>query len=82
VNDVIDTLVAAANDHDPDAMVALFHAEYRSLQPAHPGRAFVGRAQVGPRSGWKVAAIEPGRIQTRYYDDTDAPAWLATVERT
>ena len=31
-------------------------------------------------NGWKVAAIEPDRIQTRYHDD-GAPAWLATIRR-
>jgi hypothetical protein len=31
-------------------------------------------------NGWKVAAIEPDRIQTRFHDD-GAPAWLATIKR-
>jgi SAM-dependent methyltransferase len=39
-------------------------------------------AAFGPGSGWKVAAIEPDRVQTRYHDDNGAPAWLATVNRT
>ncbi|WP_173923113.1 nuclear transport factor 2 family protein [Agromyces sp. Marseille-P2726] len=47
---VIDRLVAAMNDHDLDRMVALFHPAYDSRQPAHPGRAFVGREQV--RANW------------------------------
>lgn len=32
-------------------------------------------------SGWRVDAIEPDRVQTRYHDDAGAPAWLATIER-
>ncbi|MBG6056815.1 ketosteroid isomerase-like protein [Cryobacterium sp. MP_M5] len=48
----ITTLVAAVNDHDLDKMLALFHAGYRSLQPAHPARAFVGSAQV--RANWEA----------------------------
>ncbi|WP_187432481.1 nuclear transport factor 2 family protein [Agromyces mariniharenae] len=47
---VIDRLARAINDHDLDRMVALFHPDYDSRQPAHPGRAFVGREQV--RSNW------------------------------
>ena len=43
---VIDRLLAAMNAHDLEAAVALFHENYRSEQPAHPGRAFVGRAQM------------------------------------
>ena len=46
----IDRLVTAINAHDLDAMVALFHPEYDSRQPAHPGRTFVGREQV--RANW------------------------------
>jgi SAM-dependent methyltransferase len=38
-------------------------------------------AAFGPGTGWKVAAIEPDRVQTRYHDDDGAPAWLATIKR-
>jgi hypothetical protein len=31
---------------DLDAVAGLIHEEYRSEQPAHPGRAFAGRAQM------------------------------------
>ncbi|MCP2366132.1 ketosteroid isomerase-like protein [Agromyces flavus] len=47
---VMSRLVGAINDHDLDRMVALFHPDYDSRQPAHPGRAFVGREQV--RANW------------------------------
>ena len=36
------------------------------------------RTAFSPSNGWKVAAIEPDRIQTRYHDH-DAPAWFATI---
>jgi SAM-dependent methyltransferase len=39
------------------------------------------RAAFNPGSGWRVAAIEPDRIQTRFHDDDGAPAWLATIKR-
>ena len=48
--DVIDRLVAAMNAHDLDAAAGFFHEDYRSVQPAHAGRAFVGRAQM--RANW------------------------------
>ena len=48
--DVIDRLVVAMNAHDLDAVAGLIHEDYRSEQPAHPGRAFVGRAQM--RANW------------------------------
>ncbi len=43
---VIDQLVMAMNAHDLDTAAGLIHEDYRSEQPAHPGRAFVGRAQM------------------------------------
>jgi limonene-1,2-epoxide hydrolase len=70
MNDVIDRMVAAANAHDLEAMVALFDANYRSAQPAHPGRTFVGSAQV--RANWEAmfAGIPDLRFElTRSADD-------------
>jgi ketosteroid isomerase-like protein len=52
VTDVIERLVAAMNQHDLDGAVGLMHEDYRSEQPAHPGRAFVGRAQM--RANWEA----------------------------
>lgn len=48
--EVIDRLVSALNAHDIDAASALIHPQYHSAQPAHPGRAFTGRAQM--RANW------------------------------
>jgi ketosteroid isomerase-like protein len=42
----VDRLLQALNSHDPAQMAALFARDYRSAQPAHPGREFTGRAQV------------------------------------
>ncbi len=36
----------AGNSHDLSRFTALFAVDYDSTQPAHPGRTFVGRAQV------------------------------------
>jgi limonene-1,2-epoxide hydrolase len=46
MTNVVDRLAAAVNAHDLDAVVGLIHQDYRSEQPAHPGRAFTGRAQM------------------------------------
>jgi ketosteroid isomerase-like protein len=43
-------LRVAMNSHDVDAFAACFADTYRSEQPAHPARAFVGRDQV--RRNW------------------------------
>ena len=49
---VVDRLVVAVNAHDLDAVADLVHEDYRSEQPAHPGRAFAGRAQM--LANWAV----------------------------
>jgi hypothetical protein len=50
VTEVLERLHDAQNRHDLDAFVACFDPEYRSEQPVHPDRAFVGREQV--RKNW------------------------------
>ncbi|RWA58456.1 nuclear transport factor 2 family protein [Mesorhizobium sp.] len=52
MTDVIDRLVRAMNAHQLDAVAALIHENYRSEQPAHPGRAFIGRDQM--RANWEA----------------------------
>ena len=52
MTDLIERLAEAMNQHDLDAAVGLMHVDYRSEQPAHPGRAFVGRAQM--RANWEA----------------------------
>ena len=47
---LIDRLCELMNRHDAAFAAELFHPDYRSEQPLHPGRAFVGRAQV--RANW------------------------------
>ena len=52
MTDVIERLVVAMNAHDLDATTELIRDDYRSEQPAHPSRAFVGRAQM--RANWEA----------------------------
>src|SRR5712692_4191697 len=47
---VFERMIQAANRHDLDAMVACFAPDYRSEQPFHPERNFVG--QAGVRKNW------------------------------
>ena len=46
MNDFLDRVLAALDARDPQQVAALFAEDYRSAQPVHPGREFVGRAQV------------------------------------
>jgi SAM-dependent methyltransferase len=46
--------------------------------PVTPGEL---RESFGSESGWRIAAIDADRIQTRYHDDHCAPAWCATITR-
>jgi ketosteroid isomerase-like protein len=43
---ILERLREAVNRHDLGALVACFAPDYRSEQPVHPERAFVGREQV------------------------------------
>ena len=52
MTEVIDRLAVAVNAHDLDAAAGFFGEDYRSEQPAHPGRAFTGRAQM--RANWEA----------------------------
>ena len=63
MSEIIDRLTSALNEHDLDAMVALFHADYDSRQPAHPARAFVGRAQVGANCEAMFAGVPDLRVE-------------------
>jgi ketosteroid isomerase-like protein len=46
VTTMLERLTVAQNAHDAERFAALFAEDYDSVQPAHPGRAFRGRAQV------------------------------------
>ena len=80
---VIDKLAAALNAHDLEGAAALIHEDYRSEQPAHPGEAFVGRAQM--HANWQAmfAGIPDFHAELiRSVDDGDTTwsewAWSGT----
>ena len=51
-NGFVAQLVAAVNDHDLDAVVGLFTADYQNQTPMHPARSFTGNHQV--RRNWET----------------------------
>ena len=45
-NGFVAQLVTAVNNHDLEAIVGLFTADYVNETPAHPARGFIGNEQV------------------------------------
>jgi ketosteroid isomerase-like protein len=83
MSEVIDRLNAAVNAHDLEAAASCFHVDYLSEQPAHPGRAFVGRAQMHANWGAMFAGIPDIRsVVHRCVQDGDTAwvewSWLGT----
>jgi ketosteroid isomerase-like protein len=61
---VIERVTDAQNAHDLEAMLACFHADYRSEQPLFPGRTFQGSDQVRANWGSVLAAIPDFHAET------------------
>jgi ketosteroid isomerase-like protein len=76
MSDVLDQLFTVLNTHDLEAAAALFHENYRSEQPAHPGRAFVGRAQM--HANWEAmfAGIPNFRSEVMRTVDDGNTTWV------
>ena len=72
---VVERLRDALNAHDLEAMVGLFRDDYRSEQPMHPSRAFVGRDQV--RKNWSALfeAIADLRAELLRSAEDGGTAW-------
>jgi SAM-dependent methyltransferase len=71
--------LASVTEHDGTLYVLCFRDDGPETGP-HPVREEELRAAFNPGSGWKVAAIQPDRVLTRFHDN-GAPAWLATIRR-
>jgi SAM-dependent methyltransferase len=71
--------LASVTKHDGTLYVLCFSDDGPDTGP-HPIREEELRAAFQPSNGWKVAAIQPDRIQTRFHDN-GAPAWFATIKR-
>ncbi|MBA3529990.1 MAG: nuclear transport factor 2 family protein [Propionibacteriaceae bacterium] len=65
MSDVVDRLLKAMNDHDLEGAASLIHPDYRSEQPAHPGRAFLGREQMHANWAAMFAGIPDFRAEIR-----------------
>ncbi|VXC10622.1 Ketosteroid isomerase-related protein [Arthrobacter sp. 9AX] len=81
---VVDSLVAALNAHDLEAAAALIHQDYHSEQPAHPGEAFVGRAQM--HANWQamlsgIPDFHAELVRSVDDDDTTWSEWSWTGTR-
>jgi SAM-dependent methyltransferase len=72
--------LASVTERDGTLYVLCFSDEGPDTGP-HPVSAAELRAPFKPGSGWKVAAIERTRLQTRFYGDDGGPAWCATIKR-
>jgi SAM-dependent methyltransferase len=71
--------LASVTEHEGTLYVLCFSDDGPDAGP-HPVSEDELRAAFDPSRGWKVAAIEPDRLQTRFHDN-GAPAWLATIKR-
>jgi SAM-dependent methyltransferase len=69
--------LASVTSHDGSLYVLCFRDDGPDAGP-HPIGQEELRAAFNPSTGWNIAAIEPGRLLTRYHDD-GAPAWVATI---
>ena len=83
MSQVIQRLLVAFNAHDLEAAAALFHESYNSVQPAHPARAFVGRAQMHANWAAMFAGIPDFHAEVlRSVDDGDTTwsewSWAGT----
>jgi SnoaL-like domain len=78
VDDVVARLALALDRHELDAAAGLFDEAHRSEQPTHPGRAFVGRAQV--RASWEamfagVPDVRVVALRSAQEQDTTRTQW-------
>lgn len=81
---MVDRLLRAVNEHDLEALVACFAADYRNETPVHPQRDFVGRTQV--RRNWEqifafVPDISATVLRTAVSDDIVWSEWEHTGTR-
>jgi ketosteroid isomerase-like protein len=83
--ELIERLRDASNPHDLDAFVACFDPRYRSEQPVHPDRTFVGSEQV--RTNWAevfagVPDFRADLLRSADHGDTGWAEWYWHGTRT
>jgi hypothetical protein len=72
---VAERMAAALNAHDLDAFVDCFAADYDSVQPAHPDRAFRGREQVHANWSAILAGVPDFRAELVRADAVGDVEW-------
>lgn len=65
---VLERLLAAINAHDLETMVSCFGEHYLNETPVHPGRGFLGQAQV--RTNWSQIFAAVPNIKARVLRST------------
>jgi SAM-dependent methyltransferase len=70
--------LASVTRHDGTVHVLCFSDEGPDAGP-HPVSQDELRAAFDSDAGWRIVAIVPDRLLTRFHDDRGAPAWLATI---
>ena len=73
--------LAPVTEPDGRLYILCFSDEGSDIGP-HPVSRHDLEAAFTESNGWHVSTIEPDRIQTRFHDESGAPAWLVTVTRT
>ena len=75
VTEVLERLRDAQNRHDLDAFVACFDPQYRSEQPLHPDRTFVGREQVHKNWAEVFAGVPDFQAELLLWADRGDTGW-------
>jgi SAM-dependent methyltransferase len=72
--------LASVTEHDATVYVLCFSDKGPGTGP-HPVSQEMLTAAFNPDDGWRIAALTPDRVETRFQDN-GAPAWLARIKRT
>ena len=72
---LLERITEAQNSHDAELLASYFADDYRSAQPAHPGRAFSGRAQVHENWSSVFAGVPDFRAELLAFCRTGAVEW-------
>jgi hypothetical protein len=72
--------LASVTEHNGSLYVFCFRDDGPDMGP-HPISRQALRAAFNPSTEWKIATLEPDRLQTRFHD-AGAPAWFATIRWT
>jgi hypothetical protein len=72
---LLERLVTALNEHDLESLIACFHLDYLSEQPAHPARSFTGRDNVARNWAWVFDQFEDFQANLLDVSVRDTTIW-------